>query len=109
MSLLLKAGANPNARSMSGGTPLHAAAGRPESFAQIRLLVEAGAEADPVRVPSTPFEPRDTPLSLAAYMGDERTVKFLLDHGLLLATPEEQTARSRQWWVPPSRSDWFSK
>jgi ankyrin repeat protein/mono/diheme cytochrome c family protein len=81
VSLLLKAGANPNARSVAGGTPLHAAAGRPESFAQIKRLVEAGAEADAVRVPARPFEARDTPLSLAAFIGDERTVKFLLDHG----------------------------
>ena len=83
VSLFLKAGANPNARSAAGGTPLHAAAGRPESFAQVKRLVEAGAEADPVRVPSTPeplIQSGDTPLSLAADMGDERTVKFLLDH-----------------------------
>ncbi|MCC7374579.1 MAG: ankyrin repeat domain-containing protein [Verrucomicrobiales bacterium] len=81
VNLLLKAGANPNARSIAGGTPLHAAAGRPESFAQVKRLAEAGAEIDPARVPSSPFEPRDTPLSIAAFMGDERTVKFLLDRG----------------------------
>ncbi len=81
VALLLKAGANPNIRSAAGGTPMHAAAGRPESFATIKRLVEAGAEVDPGRVPSGPFEPRDTPLSLAAFMGDERTVKFLLDRG----------------------------
>ncbi|MBL9128093.1 MAG: ankyrin repeat domain-containing protein [Verrucomicrobiales bacterium] len=81
VGLLLEAGADPNARSLAGGTPLHAAAARPESFAQVKRLLEAGAEVDPLRIPTTPFEPRDTPLSLAAYMGDERTVKLLLDRG----------------------------
>lgn len=81
VGLLLGAGANPNAHSLAGGTPLHAAAGRPESFAQVKRLLDAGAEVDAARIPTTPFEPRDTPLSLAAFMGDERTVRLLLDRG----------------------------
>lgn len=101
VGLLLKAGANANARSVAGGTPLHAAAGRPESFAQVQRLVEAGAEVDPVRVPTSPFEPRDTPLSLAAFMGDERTVRFLLDRGAAPGEPEGRTVRSRPWPALP--------
>ncbi|MBN9688786.1 MAG: ankyrin repeat domain-containing protein [Verrucomicrobia bacterium] len=81
VALLLKAGANPNARSVAGGTPMHSAAARADSFATIKRLVEAGAEVDLGRVPSASLEPSDTPLSLAAFMGDERTVRFLLDRG----------------------------
>jgi uncharacterized protein len=81
VALLLKAGANPNARSTAGNTPLHSAAARPESFAQVKLLLEAGAEAYAVREPQGPFEGRETPLSLAALAGDNRTVELLLDHG----------------------------
>ncbi len=79
--LLLKAGANPNARSAGTGTPLHSAATLSESFAVVKRLIDAGAEPDLARVPLFPFEPRDTPLSLAAFAGDERTVKLLLDRG----------------------------
>jgi ankyrin repeat protein len=79
--LLLKAGANPKARSAASGTPLHSAAALAESFAVAKRLLDAGAEVDLARAPQAPFEPRDTPLSLAAFAGDERTVKLLLDRG----------------------------
>jgi ankyrin repeat protein len=81
VGLLLKAGANPNARSTGTGTPLHSAAALAESFAVAKRLVDAGAEVDPARTPQSPFEPRDTPLSIAAFAGDERTVKLLLERG----------------------------
>lgn len=81
VKLLLKAGANPNAPSVAGSTPLHSAAARPNSFPQVKMLLDAGAMPDPTRTPQTPFETRETPLSLAAFFGDERTVKLLLDRG----------------------------
>jgi ankyrin repeat protein len=66
VSRLLKAGANPNARSAGTGTPLHSAAALAESFPVVKRLIDAGAEVDRARAPQSPFEPRDTPLSIAA-------------------------------------------
>lgn len=83
VNLLLQAGADPHARSQAGGTPLHCAAARPDSLGVVKLLVEAGARVDEVRPPERPSGrgPLMTPLGLAAAVGDERTVGFLLQRG----------------------------
>ena len=54
VGLLLKAGANPNARSAGTGTPLHSAAALADSFAVVKRLLDAGAEVDLARAPG-PF------------------------------------------------------
>lgn len=82
---LLKAGANPNARSKAGNTPLHSAAARTDAFAQVKRLLEAGAQVNVVRIPGDPSDISQTPLSLAAFTAEERTVRLLLSHG---AQPE---------------------
>jgi ankyrin repeat protein len=81
VDLLLKAGANPNACSIAGNTPLHSAAARPDAFNQVKQLLDAGAQVDAVRPPASPGDNPQTPLSLAAYQAEERTVRLLLDRG----------------------------
>ena len=75
---LLARGANPNARSSAQMTPLMSAAMCGDSYAVVRLLVEAGATVNSPL--SDPFFPTDT-LGLAIHGGDRRTVRYLLDHG----------------------------
>lgn len=81
VELLLKAGANANARSKTGNTPLHSAAARPDAFNQAKQLLNAGAQVDAIRPPASPFDNPQTPVSLAAYQAEERTVRLLLDRG----------------------------
>jgi ankyrin repeat protein len=69
MRLLLEAGANPNARDASGGTPLHVAARVTPSDARlVRTLHAAGADPD-----ATDRYDR-TPLHVAAERGNVRAV-----------------------------------
>jgi ankyrin repeat protein len=81
VALLLEAGANPNACSITGNTPLHSAAARPDAFAQVKRLLEAGAQVNAVRPAQDPFDIPQTPLSLAAFEAEERTIKLLIDRG----------------------------
>jgi ankyrin repeat protein len=76
---LLRGGADPNARSVAGVTPLHAASAKPDSFASVKRLLDAGAKVDAPR----PVFPAGelTALALAANAGNERVVKLLLDRG----------------------------
>ena len=112
VELLLANGADANLASQTtGGTPLHAAAGR--GFAHgttecVRLLLEAGANPNAktkVGVPTTSFS-RDvcvvgeTPLHLAAAYGDEQMIQLLIDSG---ADPSIKDSRGE------SPLTWFSR
>ncbi len=75
--LLLSRGANPKSRSASGVDAVTVASAYRSSSASIRLLIDAGGEAEPpagVRV-------RHTPLVLASMSGDLENVGVLLSHG----------------------------
>ena len=70
--MLLAAGADPNARSASGGTPLHTAAFTGD-VVMVRLLVAAGAD------PSIEDEKGRTPLDLARERGHSEAAAILHD------------------------------
>src|SRR3954447_1699695 len=72
--VLLDAGADVNAKSNLGGTPLLIAAAYPGNTGLLRLMLEKGANVDISVFGSTA-------LTLAAYTGDDQGVAFLLDHG----------------------------
>ncbi len=90
---LISQGANVNAKvDKTNETPLHNAlskAGRPYYFYVVKLLVQNGANVNAKTLPGieTGAFMRDvrtkgeTPLHKAAAYADERTIKFLLDHG----------------------------
>ncbi|MCC6233626.1 MAG: ankyrin repeat domain-containing protein [Verrucomicrobiales bacterium] len=83
--ILIEKGADVNARSALGATPLMAAAAASHLEA-VQLLVERGAEVNAVPVPQVPhldpiFGGLRTPLMWAALGGDRRLVEYLLDHG----------------------------
>lgn len=90
---LLRQGADVNHPvDATGETPLHnalAKAGRPYYYYTVRLLVENGADVHAATRPGldTGAFMRDvrtkgeTPLHRAAAYADERTIRFLLDHG----------------------------
>ncbi len=90
---LIRMGAHVNTRNnKTDDTPLHnalAKAGRPYYFYTVRLLVEKGADVNAKTIPhvETGAFMRDvrtkgeTPLHRAAAYSDERTIKFLIDHG----------------------------
>lgn len=81
VGLLLQAGANPNASSAAHVSPLHSAASRPDAYASVKRLLDAGALVDAVIAPDDPFDVAQTPLSLAVLTAEERTVDLLLAHG----------------------------
>jgi ankyrin repeat protein len=66
-------GGEVNARTSFGSTPLHLVTGRDLSFASV--LCAHGAKLDVFN------RHGHTPLHLAVQRGDERMVRFLLDHG----------------------------
>jgi ankyrin repeat protein len=72
--LLLKEGADPNARCLGGGTALHFLVLR-DDLHSIELLVEHGANVNAATVEG------ETPLHWAAQGGDKHIVAFLLSHG----------------------------
>jgi len=76
--LLLEAGADANARSDDGRTPLMVAEGRHGSSAVVKLLLDHGA--DPSAKSPYIFGPR-TPLSEAACAGDADVVRILIERG----------------------------
>jgi ankyrin repeat protein len=47
----------------------------------VKQLLNAGAQVNAVRLPASPFDNPQTPLSLAAFQAEERTVRLLLDRG----------------------------
>lgn len=70
--LLLDAGADVNARSSLGNTPLMAAAASPDAVAAVKLLIEHGADV------TLRNKSGRTPLAFAAMGGDAGTVRLLL-------------------------------
>jgi ankyrin repeat protein len=94
MQTLLKAGADPNLRTVDGTTPLMAAAGcgwstytpgkpradrRPTAEEAVKILVEQAGS--PI---NTTNEAAFTPLHCAAYSGLNEVVQYLVDHGAAL-------------------------
>ena len=80
VELLLEAGANPNARSLTRYTPLQSAAARPDSYGSVKRLLAAGALVDAASY-NEQINLVETPLALAAFSAEERTVALLLEHG----------------------------
>jgi ankyrin repeat protein len=78
MRLLLERGADANARSDDGRTPLMIAAGRFGSSALVKLLLDHGANPS-AKCPGLITD--KTPLSEAAYAGDEAVVGMLIERG----------------------------
>ena len=80
---LLDEGASPATVSQDGFTPLHLAAffGHPET---VRLLLDRGAEVDPV----SDNDLRVRPLNSAAAGGHGKVVALLLEHGAAVDGPE---------------------
>ena len=76
--MLVEAGANVNARSSLGRTPLAIAAGVPGAARVVKLLLDRGANPS-VKVPGL-FGDLN-PLILAAYNGDEETFRLLVERG----------------------------
>jgi ankyrin repeat protein len=82
--MLILKGADVNARSGPGRTPLGIAAAQDNNFEIVKLMVDRGADvnaADQLEGFLFTGGGRATPLIEAAKTRDLRTVKFLLDHG----------------------------
>jgi ankyrin repeat protein len=77
-ALLLDRGANVNAKSDDGRTPLLIAAGLPDGAAVVKLLLDHGA--DPSAMAPGLLGPT-TPLTEAAYAGNETVFRMLLERG----------------------------
>lgn len=77
-ALLLDRGANVNAKSDDGRTPLLIAAGLSDAAAIVKLLLDRGA--DPSATAPGLVGPT-TPLTEAAYAGNETVFRLLLDRG----------------------------
>ena len=75
---MLKAGADSNARSDDGRTPLLSATGRPGCGDVVKLLLAHGAKPS---VTAHSYRGPTTPLRQAADHGDAVVVRLLLDRG----------------------------
>src|SRR5688572_31132833 len=73
---LLAHGADVNARSKTGRTPLHVAAAYPGTLDTVRLLVARGADI------TAQDQGRATPLTLATRSSDVEVVRYLVGRGL---------------------------
>jgi len=95
LELLLQYGANIK----SGGVLQHAIRSReytPERFEVIEFLLERGADINKIETYLLPtrFQPKGTPLYVAASEGDEKVVKLLLERGA------DPSIRSTRGWTP---------
>src|SRR5207249_12284615 len=72
---LLNHGADVNARSASGRTPLHDAAERNESTKVVQLLLAGGADVNPRD------DGDNTPLKYAELNGKQQIIQLLQQHG----------------------------
>ncbi len=81
--LLVAKGANVNAQSKEGRTPLHSAAAQDGAFEVVKLLVEKGANVNAMdRIPNFATGGMgSTPLMLAARGRDSRATEYLIEHG----------------------------
>ncbi|KAJ5961042.1 ankyrin repeat containing protein [Penicillium vulpinum] len=88
---LLACGADPNAMDQDGRVPLHLAAESGRTGC-IRLLLEAGAQTDPISLQGTP--PRTPPLVLIGQFGDLLALKTILDFNpnIEARSPDGETA-----------------
>jgi N-acyl-D-amino-acid deacylase len=81
--MLIARGANVNAHSKAGRTPLMAAARQNGGYASVKMLLDGGA--DPKVVDPAPLfggGPKGSVLLLAAMGGDLRTVRLLVERGV---------------------------
>lgn len=92
----------------TGETPLHSAlskAGRPYYFYTVRLLIEKGADvnAKTIAGQETGAFMRDvrtkgeTPLHRAAAYADERTIRYLMEHGAKVDSKDVNGASPLTW------------
>ena len=91
VKVLLKAGADPNARVSGGWSPLHRAASS-GSGETVKVLLESGAD------PNTRDKLGDSPLHSAAYTHRGAVVRVLLEAGA------DPNARNKAGWSPLHRA-----
>jgi uncharacterized protein len=92
VDLLLKGGANPNARNQFGATPMSEGA-LSGNVAILEKLLKAGAD------PDSPGADGQTPLMIIARTDNIAAAKLLLDHGAHVDAREKQKDQTALMWA----------
>ncbi|XP_031637111.1 uncharacterized protein LOC116349704 [Contarinia nasturtii] len=99
--LLIKHGANLNAKNINKETPLHLAV-RYDKPDIVKLLVESGASVNPT------LNTMETPLHLAVKMNKADIVKILVDHGADVSA-KDNTERTPIFWAAEYRNEHIAR